>query len=74
MLTYFQDKVGRKYHAILVGVEDFGLFARLLELPVEGLIHVTDLQDDYYYLEHETHTLVGRSSGRKRIAWAIESK
>ena len=47
------------------GVEDFGIFCRLVELPVEGLIHVTSLADDYYYLESGTHTLVGRSSGRR---------
>ncbi len=35
------------------------------ELPVEGLIHVTSLADDYYYLESGTHTLVGRRSGRR---------
>jgi ribonuclease R len=34
-------------------------------LPVEGLIHVSSLADDYYYLEAGTHTLVGRRSGRR---------
>jgi ribonuclease R len=73
LLTYLADKVGERFHAILTGVEDFGLFARLVELPAEGLIHVTSLADDYYYLEAETHTLVGRSSGRRyRLGDRIE--
>jgi ribonuclease R len=37
----------------------------LMELPVEGLIHVTSLADDFYYLEEGTHTLVGRRSGKR---------
>jgi ribonuclease R len=41
------------------------LFCRLSELPVEGLVHVTSLADDFYYLESGTHTLVGRRSGRR---------
>jgi ribonuclease R len=65
LLTYLVDQVGKAFHAIIVGVEDFGLFCRLSELPVEGLIHVTSLADDFYYLESETHTLVGRRSGRR---------
>jgi ribonuclease R len=65
LLTFLEDQVGKTFHAIIVGVEDFGLFCRLCELPVEGLIHVTSLSDDYYYLEPETHTLVGRRSGRR---------
>ena len=65
LLTYLEDQVGKAFHAIIVGVEDFGLFCRLSELPVEGLIHVTSLADDYYYLEAGTHTLIGRRSGRR---------
>jgi len=65
LLTFLEDHVGKTFHAIIVGVEDFGLFCRLCELPVEGLIHVTSLADDYYYLEPETHTLIGRRSGRR---------
>ena len=65
LLSYLEDQVGKAFHAIIVGVEDFGLFCRLSELPVEGLIHVTSLADDYYYLEAGTHTLVGRRSGRR---------
>jgi len=65
LLSYLVDQVGEAFHAIIVGVEDFGLFCRLSELPVEGLIHVTSLADDYYYLESGTHTLVGRRSGRR---------
>jgi ribonuclease R len=65
LLSYLEGRIGEAFHAIVVGVEDFGLFCRLSELPVEGLIHVSSLADDYYYLEAGTHTLVGRRSGRR---------
>ena len=65
LLTHLETRIGETFHAIVVGVEDFGFFCRLVELPVEGLIHVTSLADDYYYLESGTHTLVGRSTGRR---------
>ena len=65
LLSFLEDHVGKAFHAIIVGVEDFGLFCRLVELPVDGLIHVTSLADDFYYLESGTHTLVGRRSGRR---------
>ena len=65
LLSYLEDHIGESFHAIITGVQDFGLFCRLAELPVEGLIHVTCLADDYYYLESGTHTLVGRRSGRR---------
>jgi ribonuclease R len=65
LLTFLEKHIGDSFHAVIVGVQDFGLFCRLVELPVEGLIHVTSLADDYYYLEAGTHTLVGRRSGRR---------
>jgi ribonuclease R len=65
LLAYLNERVGQTFHAIIVGVEDFGLFCRLCELPVDGLMHVSSLSDDFYYLEDGTHTLVGRRSGRR---------
>ena len=65
LLSYLEGHIGESFHAIITGVQDFGLFCRLAELPVEGMIHVTSLADDYYYLESGTHTLVGRRSGRR---------
>jgi ribonuclease R len=65
LLAYLNDRLGQTFHAIIVGVEDFGLFCRLCELPVDGLMHVSSLSDDFYYLEAGTHTLVGRRSGRR---------
>jgi ribonuclease R len=58
---------------VIVGVEDFGFFCRLVEFPAEGLIHITSLADDYYYLESETHTLIGRRGGKRhRLGDRIE--
>jgi ribonuclease R len=65
LLAHLESRVGETFHAVIVGVEDFGFFAQLVELPIDGLVHVTSLRDDYYYLEAETHTLVGRRSGRR---------
>jgi ribonuclease R len=75
LLTFLETKIGAVVAGVIVGVEDFGLFARLVELPAEGLIHVTSLGDDYYYLESGTHTLVGRRSGRRfRLGDRVEVK
>ena len=65
LLTYLESRVGEAFHAVITGVEDFGVFCQLVELPVDGLVHVGSLADDYYYLESETHTLIGRQSGRR---------
>lgn len=65
LLTYMSERIGDELHAIITGVADYGFFAQAETLPVEGLIHVSTLTNDYYYLEETTHTLVGRRSGRR---------
>src|SRR5206468_13017547 len=65
LLTHLEGRIGEDFHAVIIGVEEFGFFCQLVELPVEGLVHVSSLVDDYYYLEPQTHTLIGRRSGRR---------
>lgn len=65
LLTYMQDRVGEEMDAVLTGVESFGLFAQGVELPAEGLIHVTSLEDDRYMYDKATHSLSGRRHGHQ---------
>lgn len=65
LLTFLEGKIGQAFQAVIIGVEDFGLFCRLVELPADGLIHVSSLADDHYYQEPETRTLIGRRSGNR---------
>jgi ribonuclease R len=73
LLTYLSGHIGEAYHAVIVAVEEFGFFCRLVEIPAEGLVHITALGDDYYYLESATHTLIGRRGGKRfRLGDQIE--
>ena len=63
LLNYLSTRIGDVLNAVVTGVEEFGLFAQGIELPAEGLIHVTSLQDDYYHFDRTSHTLTGRRSG-----------
>jgi ribonuclease R len=49
---------------IITGVADYGFFAQSKTLPIEGLVHVSTLEDDYYSYDEATHTLTGRRSRR----------
>lgn len=64
MLAYMESRIGTELEAIITGVADYGFFAQAADLPVEGLIHVSTLSNDYYYYEEATHSLIGRRSGK----------
>src|SRR5205807_10128096 len=65
LLTYMSERIGEELDAIITGVADYGFFAQAEKLPVEGLVHVSTLTDDYYYYEEATHSLTARR-GRRR--------
>jgi ribonuclease R len=65
LLHYLKDHLGMQMPAVITGVEEFGLFAQGIELPAEGFIAVSSLQDDFYRFDATTHTLSGHRSGNQ---------
>lgn len=63
LLLFLKDKIGWKQHAMITGVERFGLFCQGIELPAEGLVHIKRLPNDQYDYETKSHTLTARKSG-----------
>ncbi len=64
MLEYLAGRIGEEMDATITGVEKFGLFCQGIQLPAEGLIHISTLPDDQYDYDDRAHTLVGRRRGR----------
>jgi ribonuclease R len=59
-LQYMQQHVGDEFDGYIAGVTGFGFFVELDELFVEGLVHISTLEDDLYSYEEKQHSLVGR--------------
>ncbi|HEX5343471.1 MAG TPA: ribonuclease R [Duganella sp.] len=62
---FMQDKLGEEYTGIITGVTTFGIFVQLDQLFVEGLVHITDLGQDYFQYDDARHELKGERSGKK---------
>jgi ribonuclease R len=63
LLTYLSTRVGETLKGVITGVEEFGFFVQGVELPAEGLVHVSSLQDDFYRYERASHSLTGHRAG-----------
>lgn len=61
---YMQDKIGEEFDVIVTGVVDFGLFARVKGLQIDGLIHVSALGADYFTRDRSGFRMVAARSGR----------
>ena len=61
---YMQDKLGESFEGTVSGVTGFGLFVALDGIYVEGLLHVTELGNDYFHFDQVRHCMVGERTGK----------
>lgn len=63
-VEYIRAHLGSQFAGVVSGVTKFGVFVELSDLLVEGMVHVRELDDDYYEYDERTYSLVGRDTGR----------
>jgi ribonuclease R len=61
---YAVQWVGQTFSGRVVGVTDFGLFIELEDVFIQGLLHISNLGNDYFHLNGPGTSLVGERSGR----------
>lgn len=61
--AWMEKHVGGQFDGVISGVTSFGLFVELDESKVNGLVHVTQLPQDYYHFDPTRKTLSGERRG-----------
>ena len=72
MAEYMESHIGEVYKGIISTVTNYGVYVELSNL-VEGMIKIDALEDDYYFYDEATFSLVGkRSKKRYMLGQSIE--
>lgn len=53
----------REYEAIITRVKNFGVYFEVIDLLLEGFIHISELEEDYFVFEEEKMRLRGTKRG-----------
>ncbi|MGL4517689.1 MAG: ribonuclease R [Shewanella sp.] len=61
---FMQDHVGDTFDAVIASVTNFGLFVRLNDLFIDGLVHISSLGSDYYQFDPMRQRLIGENTGQ----------
>jgi ribonuclease R len=61
---YMQDKLGEEFDGTITSVQGFGIFVELDDVYVDGLVHITALDNDYYHFDPVGHRLTGERTGQ----------
>ena len=62
--AYMQERLGETFEGMVAAVFDFGVFVRMYPSGVEGLVHISQMKDDYYRFIEDRLSLVGRRGGK----------
>jgi ribonuclease R len=63
--TYLKERIGQTFQGLITTVVEFGCFVQILDVAVDGLLHLDNLRDDEYVMEDNGHAWRGRRSGRR---------
>lgn len=56
---YMEQHVGDVFEGTIAAVTGFGLFVSLNDIFVEGLVHISNLNNDFYQFDQAKHRLIG---------------
>ncbi len=64
LLSYFESRIGETMTATITTVDRFGFFCRGIQIPAEGLVHISTLSaNDYFEYDPPTMSLISRRKG-----------
>jgi ribonuclease R len=63
-VEYMSNKTGQVFEGVISGVTEWGIYVEIIENQCEGMIHIRELDDDFYEYDDENYCIKGRSTGK----------
>ena len=64
-VLYMRERVGQVFDGVISGVTQWGIFVEMTENKCEGLVRLSEVDDDYYTFDEANYAIIGEYSGRK---------
>jgi ribonuclease R len=59
-VEFMQGMEDKEFEGIVSGLTDYGLFVEMIENRCEGMVRLSEIEDDYYELDSENYRLIGK--------------
>jgi ribonuclease R len=63
-VEYMTMAEDREYDGLISGVTEWGVYVEIVDTKVEGMVRMSDLDDDYYEYDEKRYRIVGRKTGK----------
>lgn len=59
-VEFMKDHIGEEFDGIISGVTEWGFYVELNDSKCEGLVHIRELDDDYYIFDEDNYSIIGK--------------
>ena len=74
-ISFLRLRIGERFTGVIAAVREHGFFVRLDEFLLEGMVHISNLRDDFYVFNETHFALRGRNTGKSfGLGDAVEVK
>ena len=63
-VEYMRLAEEKDYEGIVSGVTEWGLFVEIIETKCEGMVRISEIEDDYYDFDEDNYRIIGRRNKR----------
>jgi len=64
-VEFMKDHIGEEFDGIISGVTEWGFYVELNDSKCEGLVHIRELDDDYYFFDEDNYAIIGKRSKKE---------
>jgi len=62
---FMKERIGEEFDGTISAVTGFGIFVALDAIYIEGLVHVSELGEDYFQFDNIKHQMLGERTGQR---------
>jgi ribonuclease R len=63
-VEFMQNTIGQQFKGIVSGLTEWGMYVEIEENKCEGMVRLSDLEDDFYELDAQNYRIIGRRNKR----------
>jgi ribonuclease R len=63
-VEFMQNTIGQEFKGIVSGLTEWGMYVEIEENKCEGMVRLSDLEDDFYELDAQNYRIIGRRNKR----------
>jgi ribonuclease R len=63
-VEYMQQFIDEEFEGVVSGVTEWGVYVELIETKCEGMVRVSQMEDDYYEFDEKNFRLIGKKNKR----------